>query len=272
MGIFGIGVLFLTFNCAGSSVVPPGAGAGDGSVQTVNFPEWMEAPDTSMSAGTYQLRKAARTDATEFLFSLAPEVYDPEPDKEWYDLPAEQSGDVRSLNYYTVNASAGFKVSPATAQDWGQAEKVLHSRHQIIANSGQLPGEPPAHTDDEVKFNGKAYKKTGDFWGSTVACAAAGGKRLAVFSFDTPDKSRKDAKSNFFLFLGGGGPSRGDIHIDVYDTASGNRVLAAKIPFGPEHLKPSSVFRAAMWVDGQYLVAPLDPYSRNCLLMKVPAN
>jgi hypothetical protein len=74
---------------------------------------------------------------------------------------------------------------------------------------------------------------------------------LAVFSH-TSEKNTAVAGP-----LGGGGPGKGDMFVDVYEVNSGKQILSAHAPHRGGD-QPSLYFDTALWVNNSYLVVPLD--------------
>jgi hypothetical protein len=119
---------------------------------------------------------------------------------------------------------------------------------------------PPAG----VRHAGRLFAKSGRDWGDTVGVLSPGGRWLAVLSYTSPEKRRKFRS---VLEEGSGEPGRGDVYVDVYDAATGERVLAARQSY---RAGPSAMFVNSVWVGERYFVMPIASGLRKCMLLTLP--
>lgn len=259
-------MLLPLFNLQCAVNVPPPDDGGPKPAATVRFDEWKSKADTLMPAPSrFEVRKAGNASAPELLFATVAYAEYP-PREEWYETDAPTA--VFSVNHYSVSLNGTFAVRPATEQEWKSAAKLLHSKRQIRGNDIKGPGSrPDTHTAEAVMYDGKSFAKSGKSWGRTAALVSPKGKWLAVFSHTSREPPPRPPA---LPSLGQAEAGNGDLFFDIYDVASGKRVLTTKTPF--DNNAPSLLFGDAFWVEDQYLVAPLDIASESCLLAAMPTN
>lgn len=221
-------------------------------VGEIRFPEeWLKAEpgregreppeDFSLPMNPQQLevRRAEGAPAGEFLFGAM--EYDSDYEFEYQpDLPRPDY----SENFFAVDFERGFGVRKATPEEWGRAARVSHKPRLLYAAGGDQTNEQGHSQRREVEYLGKKFARTGDYW--RAASLSPSGRWLAVFSY-----SGRVPPRSFFDFLGGGGPATGDVFWDLYDTATGEKVLAweARGVRGPMWWDST-----ALWVGDRYFI------------------
>jgi hypothetical protein len=225
-----------------SSTTAPGNEQGGFSV--VRFP-WVYTRKGSdgevyvVTTDKYEVRQSSVASSNEFLFAAI-------------DYDDEDGSILYSDDIYAVRCGSDFQVRKADAREW-EAAKRLPVKQQEISNPS-VEGEPDVTAGGVLPFDGKSFAKTGETWGSTVGLLSPGNKWLAVFSHT----SEKNTRPKFPLF--GGGPGPGELFVDVYDTATGEKALAGRAPHSGGQY-PENSFRHALWIENRYLIVPLDWHS-----------
>lgn len=200
-----------------------------------------------------EVRRAAGSD--EYLFRAL--EYNTEYESDYQtDLPRPRY----SRNVFAVDFRAGFRVREASLSEWDAAARVSNKPHMLSALSGDEPNEQGHSKRREIEYLGKKFASTGEYWRESALSPK--GRWLAVFSYS----GRIPAKS-FFDFLGGGGPRRGDIFLDLYDTATGEKVLAWEAR-GAE--SPMWWNTTALWVGDKYFVWDAAPNSEALAVAELP--
>jgi hypothetical protein len=172
--------------------------------------------------------------------------------------------DYYSDTRYAVAHDEMAGVRPATVQEWDAAERVLHSYHFISTFKN------PQVTEEGVKHNDRLYRKSGESWGNQAALVSPRGTWIAVFSYTSREKPHPALVPGF----GGTEPGRGEVFLDLYDTASGEKVAAARAPYGTEGggFAPSMLFGGSFWVEDRYLIMPLVWWLDACLIGVLPGS
>lgn len=220
---------------------------GQGNLGVVRFSEaWTKAEPTGGKTvltlpAEYEIRKVIGSTAGELLFGLRL------PDGSY------------SENFYAVSLDGRFTVRPAAAEEWDRAERLSKNRHLVPSVGGsQVP-------NDSIIFRGSEFAKSGESWG--IALLSPNENRLALVSHTSKEKPRR---KTIFSFLGGGEPSKGEIFLDVYDTSTGQKILAGQAPY--RGFGPTVLFDRAFWGEDRYLILPLDSLLRTSLLGILPSG
>jgi hypothetical protein len=180
-----------------------------------------------------------------------------------YDFPIRDADyDYYSDNHFAVSLDGKFRIRNASESEWASAVKPVHSYRFIYSD------ENPLVSDRGVTYKDRLYRKTGDSWGTKAALVSPGARWIAVFSFTSPDKPRPALIPGF----GGNGPGHGDLFIDVYDIASGEKVRGRRAWFGDDGggVSPSLLIGMAVWIEDRYLIAPINSYLQSCFLITLP--
>lgn len=255
----------LGFRCS----APPREPAWSGPLGLVRFPEpwvkqlggqWVGVNDNI----GYVVRKGSRGPAGEELLFAVKQGFDGTLyGKEVSDFPVTNPGyDYYSDTLHAVTLDGAYRVRKATAAEWDAAAKPPHSYHLIDSFKN------PQVTPEGVNYKGRLYRKSGAAWGTQAAIVSPRAKWLAVFSYASNEKPSKPLLPGF----GNTEPGRGEVFLDVYDTASGERVVAARAPYGrPDNgFEPSMLFGDSLWVEERYLIMPLDWQHESCFLAILP--
>ena len=231
-----------------------------GKFAVVRFGHWLKDKNVHMSdPNRYEVR---RLSADELLFTVKELAYGDDSQKEW----TESNQGVFSKNYYAVNINDQFQSRTATEQEWKQASPILHSRHQVLSINDAASSKTDRQPEEGLAFRGKLFTRSGQSWGHPVALVSPKGKWLAVFSYT----SKEPPPQENALFGGKVEAGNGDLFLDVYDIASGEKVITGHAPF--TNNAPSMRFVNALWIEDQYLVMPLDISTETCLIANTPVN
>jgi hypothetical protein len=166
---------------------------------------------------------------------------------------------VYSDNIYAVSLDGKFNVRRVSRQEWDRAQPVKDAGERMDAPKEDDPKRPGmTRLNDKqpfVSYKGKQFAKTGESWSGPGALVSQDGRWVAVFSH-TSEKVKVDAG---VPGLGGRGTGvgPGEMFVDVYDTSSGEKVIAGRAPH-EGGLQPGTSFDESLWADGRYLVVPLD--------------
>jgi len=179
--------------------------------------------------------------------------------KEVHDFPVKNPDyDYYSDSRFAVSLDGRLQVRKATVEEWDAAEKPLHSYYFISSFKN------PQVTQEGVKYNDHLYRKSGESWGTKVALVSPRATHIAVFSYTSREKPPPPLVPGF----GGTEPAHGEVFLDIYDISSGERVVAARAPYGGNGggYAPSMLFSSSLWVEDYYFVMPLDPSLESCYL------
>lgn len=169
-----------------------------------------------------------------------------------------------SENIYAVSLDDRVAVRQVNGAFW-------QSAHRIVQSGGtRLSRDSTPLSDNSVSYNGKTFAKSGAYWSEPVAIASSGQGWLTVFSYNTNQPTKQDGGPDVSKFIGGAEPGKGDLFVDIYDSASGKKVLSGNAPFNG--VGPSLLFSNARWLDDSFFVMPLDSLSQTCLLASLPKN
>lgn len=220
-----------------------------GNIHLVSFPEdWMAntqgQSNRLLSARWYEVRSSGTATNNELFFGTLAyrNSQAVKQNEEWY-----------GRNFYAVRLSPAVQLRRLTRTEWRHASPISD---QAVELSPELADDIESRT---VKYQGREYAKTAEHLGR--ALLSPSGHWIAVFSF-----SGQVRPGNLFM---SGLPREGDIYWDVYDTRSGERVLAWSARMV---LSPALLAEAALWIDDKYLVMPFGGILQSCVIGELPRN
>ena len=214
----------------------------------LHFPQpWLDERDSATYIEQIEVRKLPSSPGVEFFFGALPNgdnFYAHEVDE---NLPQPRYG----KNMFAVNFADGPKVRVATQQEWESASRIRTKPRTIGYNS-------PDYASGEIEYRKKKYSKPGKYWGSGMLSPS--GRWLAAFSY-SGEKRPPD-----FLF-GGGDVPKGDAFLQIYDTATGQKVFEweAKNVKHPAHFNSPVV-----WLEDRYFLFPEDEAAQNFIVVSLP--
>ena len=186
--------------------------------------------------------------------------------QEWSEAMPKVLGKSYAMNFYAVSTSGSRpRVRKVSEQERSRGEPVLNGYRYISADDQKIDVFNETTPPLGIKYAGKVFARSGRTWGNTVGILSPNARWLAVLSYTSPQKRRKYRS----IMDEGGEPEHGVMYVDVYDRATGKKVLSGKQPFSDQ---PSAIFGASVWVQDRYLVIPLDFNSRKCLLLTPPSE
>ena len=136
---------------------------------------------------------------------------------------------VLSSYYYAVALDNPTQTRFATREEWDRARTVTSRRAESAPDA-------PAKTVKGTLPPYRQFPKSGVNWGSPSLLSA--GEWIAVFSYseDVP------------------GPA-GQMFVDVYDQRLGDKLMSTTLPFSTA---PNELFKNALWIEGGYMMLPLN--------------
>ena len=258
----------------------PAPAAAQGRADVVSFPDdwtWIDSEGREVLPlpVIYKVwRLPAATGVGELLFGAARRGgeglrvgYGGRPLKpEWSGPVPGAPGTGYSQDFFAVSPGGGRpRVRRVSGPPRLRGEPVLNGYHYVSDYEQKIDVFDEKHPPPGVSHAGKFFAKSGRAWAGTVGVLSPGGRWLAVLSYTSPEKRRKFRS----VLEEGGGPERGVLHADVYDAATGERVLAGKHSYRGD---PSSLLGNSVWVEERYFVIPLAFDLRRCMLLTLPVN
>jgi len=215
-----------------------------GTIKVVVFPGYWQKrgvgkEDSVLMAEWYEIRSAPVDPEGEFLFRAMD-----------YRNERRETQDDESYaaNLFGVRWNGAVQTRKATDVEWKQAKLIsTYPEHIFVADSR-----------NSLEYQGQTYLKPSSYWGAVFV--SPGKRWIAVYSYSG---ERTPA-----TFLGGGVPGEGDVYWDVYDTASGEKVLSWSAKFVRN---PALLGRSAVWIRDDYLVMPFDSALHSCVIGSLPA-
>ena len=268
--------LILAILC-GSSSAPA---AVQGRADVISFPDdwtWIDSKGREVlplpiiykvwrlpgAGGDELLFGAARRGDEGYLFG---EYVGQEPRQEWSGEVPRALGKLYSEDFFAVSLGGGRpRVRRVSEPERLRAEPVLNGYHYISDYKQKIDVFDEKNPPPGVSHAGKLFAKSGRTWAGTVGVLSPGGRWLAVLSYTSPGKRRKFRS----VLEEGGEPERGVLHVDVYDAATGELVLAGKHSYRGD---PSSILINSVWVEDRYFVMPLNFNLRKCMLLTLPGE
>jgi len=137
---------------------------------------------------------------------------------------------VISQYYYALSLDSPTQVRIVSKEEWERGQTVWNHR-------STTPEEP---VEETVKSNLPPYRrfpKTATTWGSPPVLHA--NDWIAIFSYSQQDRSHM----------------AGTMFVDVYNARLGEKLLSTELPFT---VAPDELFKQALWIDGGYILMPLN--------------
>ena len=273
--ILRLAVLLFCVLCGSSSALA----AGQGRVDVVRFPDdwtWSDSGGHEYLPVPiiYKVWRLPGAGGEELLFGAARrgdegymvgEYVGKEPRQEWSGPVPRALGILYSEDFFAVSLGGGRPhVRRVSEPERLRAEPVLNGYHYISDYKQKIDVLDEKNPPPGVSHAGKLFAKSGRAWGDTVGVLSPGGRWLAVLSYTSPGKRRKFRS----VLEEGGEPGRGVLHVDVYDAAAGERVLAGEHSY--RLTGASSLFINSVWVGERYFVMPVAFDLRRCMLLTLP--
>lgn len=264
--------LTLAIQCASSSALV----RGQCRVDLIGFPgDWTKinaaGDEVTLLPTMYKIWRLPGTGRDELLFGAVDRVDEEltvgyggaKLKPEWFEAMPKMLSKSYSRNFFAVsidgNRPRARKVSDAERL---RAEPILNGYNYLSATDQKIVLNNK-NSPSAVRYAGKRFARSGRAWSDTVGVLSPTGRWLAVLSYTGAERSK------FSIFDEGGEPHNGVIHVDIYNPATGKKVLAGKHLFRYE---PAAIFSASVWVEDRYLIIPLDMNYRTSLLLTLPAR
>src|ERR1044072_2178189 len=132
------------------------------------------------------------------------------------------------------------------------------SGSRIRTNSRYVGAKSPNYWSGEIDYRRKHYSKPGKYWGAGMLSPS--GKWLAALSY-SGEKRPPD------LLFGGGDVPYGDAFLQIYDTATGQKVFEweAKNVENPAHFD-----HPVVWLEDRYFLFPEDALAQTLIVVTLP--
>jgi hypothetical protein len=174
--------------------------------------------------------------AAELMFSIREETENRRVNRQQRDGAGEYHFKVVNTYYYAVSLDNPTQTRFATKEEWERGQKIRSDRATTASAAETVKGTYPPY---------RQFPKTGTTWGSPPALSAA--EWIAVFSY---------------------GPDR-EMFVDVYDQRLGDKLLATALPYT---VAPNGLFKNAMWIEGGYILLPLNASLDSFALWRLPGG
>lgn len=250
---FCVALLSLNLQCAKPSNVLSARQDGDSQEQGADVPPQEQSPVVSLGQDKFGVVEfplpfmRQDKDSKVMITRGAYEVRQlPDSPHNELLIAAQDYDDAYSENIYAVSLDGRFQVRAVTEQEWNQAKRLPSSRR------GELSFGLIAPTEVGIKYRDRVYPHTGKTWTQTEAFPSPSGKWLAVFG-DSSEESKTPGIPGF----SGGGRTKGEMFVDVYDTSTGEKIMAGRASHSGGH-HPSFLFNNSLWAGNRYLIVPLD--------------
>lgn len=208
---------------------------------------WLDERNLPAFVEQIEVRKVPNSPGDEFFFGgllMGDNLYEHEVDK---SRPKPRY----SKSMFAVSFSEGPHARVATQQEWESGSRIPAKPRTVSANS-------PDYASGEIVYRQKRYDKPGKYWGAGMLSPS--GKWLAAFSYSGEKKSS-------LFFMDGGSISIGDAFMQIYDTATGQKVFEweAKNAKQPTHFNAPIV-----WLEDRYFLFPEDEEAQNFIVVSLP--
>jgi len=261
--------LTLAIQCSSSSAVV----RGQCRVDQLGFPgDWTKinaaGDEVDLLPTIYKIWRLPGTARDELLFGAADEGLmvgygGAKLKPEWFEAMPKVLSKSYSKDFFAASIDGNRpRVRKVSDAERLRAEPVLNGYNYLSATDQKIDVSNDNNSPTGVRYAGKRFARSGRAWSNTVGVLSPTGRWLAVLSYTSPERKKSNS-----IFDEGGEPNNGVIHVDIYDPATGKKVLAGKHLFRYE---PAEIFSASVWVEDRYLIIPLDLNYRTCLLLTLP--
>ena len=153
------------------------------------------------------------------------------------------------MRYRLDLADAGAQPAPASEDLWNKSSPVSFYKEgtrwaKLGANSAE--------------YQGRTYSKRGDQWGYAQVLLSPNKARIVLQSFSGPVQGDPSLRENV-----GKPAARGTVFLDIYEVASGGKVLGVELTYEGSGLGQTA---RAGWVTDRFFVLPLTEYFERALV------
>ena len=149
---------------------------------------------------------------------------------------------VFSTYYYAVSLDDPAPTRAASKEEW--------ERGRVVSRRAQISLDEMMETTGGKRRAYRPFPKVGASWGKPQAVSSGGW--IAVFSY-TQEASK----------------AAGKMFVDIFERRSGNQFTTTELPYTGS---ADDLFNAAIWVEGDYLIVPLNTSIDSFVLWSVPAG
>ena len=215
----------------------------------LRLPEpWYDAnhPDRPLSfVPEIEVRKLPNSPDNEFFFAALPFG----PSDYAHEYQPDRSSPEYSDNSFAVTFTAPLRVRVATKEEWRSAKRVGSKIYVGCSTGDANPGD--------LEYRGKKFKIAGTYC-DTVQLSPRG-QWLAIFSYS----GTKTAD----WFFGGQSVKSGDIHWQIYNTSTGEKVFE----WNARNVKtPANFDNPVVWIEERHFLFPLDQDAQNFNVVTLP--
>lgn len=180
--------------------------------------------------------RLSRPSAAELMFEIKEETENRRVSRGQRDGSGEYHFKVVSTYYYAVSLENTRQTRFASKEEWEHGQKLRSDRATSAAAPAAkvVKGTYPPY---------RQFPKTGATWGSPPLLGA-GGEWIAIFSYN-PDR----------------------LFVDIYDQRLGDKLLSTALP---STVAPNELFKNAMWIEGGYILLPLNKSLDSFELWRLP--
>ena len=163
-------------------------------------------------------------------------------------LQGDGAGDyhlrIISTYYYAISLDNPTQTRVATKDEFKRVQTRRSDRPNTEPGPAgdTISGPFPPH---------RRFPKTGTTWGSPAVLIA--GEWIAVFSYN--EKGRQGAAREIF--------------VDVYDQRMGHKLMMTALPVA---ISPNELFKHATWIEGGYILLPLNASFDSFALWQLPGG
>lgn len=180
------------------------------------------------------IRLLGQAPQTELLLAITEETENRRVNRQQRDGTGDYHYKLISTYYYAVTLDNPTQTRFVNKEEWGRSRSVMNRRATIS----------PEPIDDKVKGTYPPYRqfpKTGATWGSPATLSA--GEWIAVCSYSN------------------------EMFVDIYDQRRGDKLLSTALPLTGS---PNELFKHALWVEGGYMMLPLDSSLESFAFWQLP--
>lgn len=166
---------------------------------------------------------------TELLLAITEEIENRRANRQQRDGSGDYHYKLISTYYYALALDNPTQTRFASKEEWDRSQSVSNRRASIT----------PEPVGDKVKATyppNRHFPKSGTTWGSPATLGAD--TWIAVFSYSPANSGRTGA-----------------VFVDVYDQRLGDKLLSTALPLTDS---PNELFKHALWVEGGYMLLPLN--------------
>ena len=243
--LFGL-VYLQVCSCAGGNAPPSVKWNGKGAIYVVHFPgDWYESESIIMvGPGKYEIRTKMQEEKEIFLFKKRIGQITPS-----------------SYNQYAISLRPNVSVRSVTAEEW-RVGKPTEEHPGIIIGYSRSATSPQS-----AEYNGIQYLRSGTSWQDKLGELSPDKRWLVVLSYTG------EGPYEYGPLLGEVKiQKKGKIYLDIYDTRDGKPGDGASMRINYTYSGGGASIPNTLWVEGRYLVMPIDHDYTSCIFWEIPSR